>query len=332
MKKNLYLHLGMHKTASTSLQVALYKNQDKLREIGYLYPVAGRPENARFGHHLVAWSFVANSEWIPEVKGVRESVDKNLILKELLDEIDKSGCDNIILSSEEFDILSDSEFESVFQFFSEFNIIPVLYIRNTIDFIESSYKTSVLYSGYAKSIDEFFANQRSRLDTFQFVSKLFYLSNKQLILKDYEAVKESNDLITDFLCSLSIDKNHLEYSDNTKENKSPPSDIIEIVRFFNVKGVDYQVVGKMIEKLMQLSTGQKVHLFSKEEVELRDKKFLSDSEKLARFYESQERTFVLSKKFMERNGDRYLEGNLVKSILFVINSFDELITEIKEGK
>ncbi|QFT83272.1 hypothetical protein FIU89_21805 (plasmid) [Roseovarius sp. THAF27] len=44
--KTLYLHIGLHKTGSTSLQSALFENLDLLKARGYLLPEAGRRHRA----------------------------------------------------------------------------------------------------------------------------------------------------------------------------------------------------------------------------------------------------------------------------------------------
>lgn len=44
--KTLYLHIGLHKTGSTSLQSALFENLDILKARGYLLPEAGRNPRA----------------------------------------------------------------------------------------------------------------------------------------------------------------------------------------------------------------------------------------------------------------------------------------------
>lgn len=326
MKKNLYIHFGMHKTGSTSIQVALYRNEENLKKLGVLYPATGRPESARFGHHAIAWSFVGNKEWVPEIKGVREAINRDDILYTLIEEIESSNCNDIILSSEEFDILSDLELEDLFFFFRDFNVIPIVYIRNTVDFIESSYKTSVFYSGYSKSIGEFLQNQRSRLDTSSFVSKLFFLSEEKLILKNYDTLKETNNLISDFLGSVNVECSAIDYDESVKENKSPPSEILEVIRFLNAKKVEYSVVKRVIEKLMLLSKNHKVHMLPEREVEQLDSEYLESMKLITLLFESKSKPFTLSNKFAYRAGDIYLDDNLAKSILFVINSFDELIS------
>ncbi len=48
MKKRLFLHIGSHKTATTFLQNSLTRNAPALRDLGLLYPKAGRIHGAHF--------------------------------------------------------------------------------------------------------------------------------------------------------------------------------------------------------------------------------------------------------------------------------------------
>jgi len=48
---NLYIHIGLHKTGTTSIQNFLTLNENILSKKGYLYPATGRKGQAQ---HLLA--------------------------------------------------------------------------------------------------------------------------------------------------------------------------------------------------------------------------------------------------------------------------------------
>jgi hypothetical protein len=50
----LYVHCGLHKTATTALQTWLSTHADEFFAAGFLYPRAGRPVEIG-GHHNIAW-------------------------------------------------------------------------------------------------------------------------------------------------------------------------------------------------------------------------------------------------------------------------------------
>jgi hypothetical protein len=55
-----FLHIGVYKTGSSSIQWALYSQRAALAERGYLYPASGVVP-ALFGHHNIAAEIVGTS-------------------------------------------------------------------------------------------------------------------------------------------------------------------------------------------------------------------------------------------------------------------------------
>lgn len=53
-ERKCFIHIGTHKTGTTSIQHLLIRNSSALRERGYCYPQAGRLELSP-GHHNLAW-------------------------------------------------------------------------------------------------------------------------------------------------------------------------------------------------------------------------------------------------------------------------------------
>ena len=316
--KNLYVHFGMHKTASTSIQVALCRLEDRLRSTGILYPQSARPSNARFGHHLIPWAFICRKNFVPEVKGVTETINNDTILNSLIQEIEESDCQNIIISSEEFDVLDSMELEEFFSYFRGYKIIPIIYLRNTVDFLESGYKTSVFYSGYKDTFDVYCSNQRSRLDTFNFVRHLFYLSDGRVIVKNYDVLKREDRLISDFMELFGVDIGKFGFQSDLVENISLPTEVVEIVRFLNNKQVGFPVVQKCLDQLSNAPSELRIHLFSESEVQRKDKAYLEDLGMIAKLLEGNKYSFQVNADFSNRDNDSYQEVNLAKSLLYII--------------
>ena len=59
-RKLLLLHVGTHKTATTSLQAALVASSGELASDGTLYPETGR---IHFGHHNIAWGLIGDERF-----------------------------------------------------------------------------------------------------------------------------------------------------------------------------------------------------------------------------------------------------------------------------
>lgn len=62
--KTVYLHIGTHRTGSTSIQRFLANGEEALADRGVIYPKTGRPDTEwsnRYGHHLLHWSLVGKN-------------------------------------------------------------------------------------------------------------------------------------------------------------------------------------------------------------------------------------------------------------------------------
>ena len=131
MIEQVYLHIGLHKTGSTTIQEFLGNNVDRLLELGYLYPTHNLPR-----HHQLVTSITSGKptkgrmtwDWVWKVAN-------------------KSEARNLILSSEAFEKFnSDDQFQVLKR---KLNGIPtkvIIYVREQTARIESIY-TQLLKSG-----------------------------------------------------------------------------------------------------------------------------------------------------------------------------------------
>jgi len=90
----LVLHIGPHKTGTTSLQQSFLERygSDKPQKIWYPTPKKNGP-----GHAELAWSFYQNAD-----------PTSHLLLAKLLNAGLKNGCEKVIISAEDFSHLEDS--------------------------------------------------------------------------------------------------------------------------------------------------------------------------------------------------------------------------------
>ncbi len=146
MKPTIYIHAGMHKTATTSIQNILYNNRDLLQNIGWYYPSSGlsgfkRSKEVGHRHFFLQQELFHNKEkknWHKlqlEIKGLD---------------------DNIIISHENF-FSHRIDPEEIKKLLPEYNIKMIVYIRHPVDYIESCYREWVRRVGqYDKDINTFY--------------------------------------------------------------------------------------------------------------------------------------------------------------------------------
>lgn len=94
--KILYVHIGTHKTATTSFQRFIEKHTTFLRGDGFLVPRSGT-EHGYGGHHGIPWTLTGDH---------RQPHDRDAV-KDLLKELEITDCSRALISSEDFQHLAD---------------------------------------------------------------------------------------------------------------------------------------------------------------------------------------------------------------------------------
>lgn len=125
----VYLHIGTHKTGTTSNQFFLSNNRESLAQQGILYPHSGKVEGTLHGaNHRLAWS----------IKGLRgeENLD---CWKDLIEEISASGMQKVIISSETFSKFNLGDINLLKKMLAGHEVFIVVYLRNYKDYFRSRY-------------------------------------------------------------------------------------------------------------------------------------------------------------------------------------------------
>ena len=92
-RRRLWIHAGLHKTGTTSLQSFLIQNRAALAERGILYPQAGTNRYLD-GNHNLAWELTGDHRFELDTGGVAEAIDQMA-----------AHPGDAILSSEDFETL-----------------------------------------------------------------------------------------------------------------------------------------------------------------------------------------------------------------------------------
>lgn len=128
----LYLHVGLPKTATTSIQRFLLDNREALIAAGILYPKAGLQ---RLAHHPLGQLFNnRHLDWVKEIDG-------DELYRTLRAEMEETGCDTVIMSTES--LVGTSRLADLKEYFADFDTDIVLYLRRQDEWLESAYKDNL---------------------------------------------------------------------------------------------------------------------------------------------------------------------------------------------
>lgn len=131
--KQVLLHIGFHKTGTSSLQEALDGHRDALRQAGLWYP----PSTLGFpAQQECAWC--VNEHPKPYM---RTDLDADLIFGKLRRDFEASGCPTMLLSSEDFATIEEhpSSLEQLKNQLRGYTLKIVVYVREPVDFLLSLY-------------------------------------------------------------------------------------------------------------------------------------------------------------------------------------------------
>ena len=131
--KTLYLHIGLHKTGSTTLQSALLRHRTELESRGYFLPEAGRNPHPR--NHIVH----SNISW--DILGVSSFSAKAGGLSDVLQEMENTSASSYIITDEGLSRLPNPQVLT--SRLSHFNIIVVAFTRNPLSAAGSLYSCHI---------------------------------------------------------------------------------------------------------------------------------------------------------------------------------------------
>ena len=244
MHKNIFLHIGPHKTGTTSLQSWAQANEQVICKYGIFYPKSGR--NTDGNHSSVAWSLSENGQ------------AENGVFRSFLNEIENSSEPNILVSGEEFEYLGSDDIRKLKEELKEYSVKIILTLRPQHEIIRSQYGEWIKQF---LTIDDFsyFWRVHHKFPEYNFTamimkwSEFFGLGNMIIISFD-EARRSKNGIISEFCHILKIPENETVIHD--RKNLSDSAEILLLWKY-------------MLSKV-QLVSGARIGL---EDQSLGDQKF-----------------------------------------------------------
>lgn len=262
----LYLHIGQHKTGTTTIQHFCIANKHVLNTLGYDY-------DGPLGHHH---KFAAEL-----------LQDKTSLLDDYLLRMSKSQIQNHIISSEEFSKCSVHQIKmlgkSILKVGIDFKII--IYIRKQDKAIESIY-TQMLKTGKIRiSIHEFIrVNKLKRLHYGSFIDQWTNeLGIERIKVVNYEEAKL--DLISSFLECLNYvpDKSIVKFFKAKRKNKRPTK--IQLVRMLKEQKINMSLSST------EPADSTTYSLLNSEDIRMLNRRFMDQNKYVAEKYFGRDKLF-----------------------------------------
>lgn len=287
----IILHIGIHKTGTSSIQRFASENRDELRKRGLWYPSYAEIGLAdRYGHHLLAHT-------IADVRTDRFSLDNAQQFIETI-RANKAPGETVLISSEPMyrHVLGDPSehywsrrrkyINNLRDIIGESDVKILAVFRRQDDFIQSFYQERIRKSQYHKRFLPFLKEEELLLD-YHANLKLFgdFFSDLKAII--FEDIRKPN-LVESFFEALGIDVTDLDTSFSA--NRSLPVELVEYKRLFNKASPDDASMQRLTKKLSKFvenggaESGDRVNWLSVQDRIKLVESFADGNERLRREY------------------------------------------------
>ncbi len=218
MKRNLFLHIGTHKTGSTALQNLLWNNRAELAAQGILYPDLRMGGHA---HHEFAWATGMGPQRPKNETRIGVWTDQLLRLCAEPERADPPGgpsrrdIHTVVLSSEEFEFVQNVG--EIGHLADHFDVRVVVYLRKQDHYLESSYNQQVRMYGqrFPGSIYQFaFSFNPFTRYNFRFLFDRWeaVFGRESITARPYGTRAIGGDIRADFLRIIGADQSGLSFS------------------------------------------------------------------------------------------------------------------------
>lgn len=243
-RPKLVVHLGLHKTGTTSIQNYLSQNPYGLYRADAVYPTTGRHPLSSTQHALLAAAFVPSA--LIGIFALAGQPDRSLVARALHHEIELSGRSTTVLSSEEFSRFDAHVIQQFANEFREFDIEPVVFLRSFAESVEAYYGTLVMTT----DITDPDVEQMLPTDLLAALRAWAAIAiGGRITVVDYHCSPTGNS-ISDFLTAAGIASPYLpDPTDQQRLNSSLPPAWVAMARDLRRSGVDGDNVQGLLYQL-----------------------------------------------------------------------------------
>lgn len=221
--KRFLLHIGRHKTGTSSLQHFLFLNRAQLEAQGLYYPKSGL---AQVAHHDIARHLhVKQRQALPPPERRRLAQTMRALREEI-----SPRTDTVLLSSEAF---QNCQPQWLAAHFVPQDTRVVVYIREQVDYLVSSYQQKVHATGYAASLAEYADEVAINYDAFLTRWERVF-GRERVQVRAYSRTRlVEGDIVADFggVLGLALDQGYERPTDD--QNPSIGGALLELKRLVN---------------------------------------------------------------------------------------------------
>ncbi len=333
--KNIYLHIGVPKTASTTIQQGLYKNEIELEKINYLFPKAGREKNNHKNIFFEICSFPSHQvKFNPEIG----------TLKDLAKEIRNSELPNVIISAEHFALLTEGEIALMHKALGQFSTKVIVYVRRQDQVIQSGWIQNTKRYVINKSLDQNIDDEISNEQTIYHYDNLLanwakYFGVENINVRVFERSQLSGHIFTDFLNACNIEDTSaftLPASGNISPSENTMGLVIEISKKLDFSNLPPSVlynIGKQIEIACNDLGWQEGRKFNQIDEDLYNKimsHYEAGNRQVAEKYLGKSQLFeegYSSSHFSQFSLEDIPQEEIVKIFASVLNNINKLISD-----
>jgi hypothetical protein len=244
--KKIYLHIGTHKTGTTAVQSFAKQHIDEIAKKGILYPKTGIPflNEMNTGQHLLPWTQV-NKISMPHRWG-KYLDDKARLWFDLREEVLNSSCNTVLISSEEFDVLTDEGVAYVADQLKEFDVTILCYLRRLDEFVETYYSTAILHYAEKRDINTFYKGMCTTTDYFELINRwrTYFGEPRVKVLFYHRSALKNEDIVVDVFDNMGFDVADLRSEADSKlvNTTGFPWYAIEMIRTLNKLSVPRETI------------------------------------------------------------------------------------------
>jgi hypothetical protein len=264
---DLTLHIGTGRAGSTSIQVFLRENRERLGELGVLYPLTpGGARHIRLGLFVKSKTELESSpEWYRQ-KQSDPARFRKAFRRRLLSEIEDSGLSRVLLSDEILFGSSAQALRRLARFTQRIaeSLRLVAYLRRQDDHMVSRYQQGVKI-GWVARLHDWAQEDMSGLYDYHARLRIWerLVEPSELVVRPFERERfVGGSLLQDFLDAARIDARAEDLAQVTSLNKSLDAESVEFLRLLNLHRIEHEGATAglidnraLFKRLTEVSTG-----------------------------------------------------------------------------